>query len=367
MRKVLLISNYVFHYRINNYNYFYKEFSKIGYEFIVLADGAQEVDFKVDFPLIVKDPNPLTYSRAISRITPDVVIVFLHLKDPIIYFVNYYCKLKSIPLIYWNFGINIRTPKATIKNLIYRHFHNISNAIILYSPNEKRYIKKRNHSKVFIAYNTLNFEGIERVNIGPKKYIQERYGIEEDFIVLFSGRITINKKLHILLETLRNNKEVAIVIVGAGIEPEMKKIIEEIDNYYYLGEIKYDKSEMSKIFNSADLFCIPGNLGLALNEAFFWGKPVLSIKDGREVNSPEIWYFENSKNGLMANDVSDLEEKILWLKRDKELYQKMSDYARYTADNKAHISKMFNGFREAVSYVLEKKKKSCIQMLDKSD
>lgn len=353
MKKVLLVSNYVFHYRINNYNYFFHEFKKIGFEFIVLANQAQEVDFEVSFPFIIKKHNVWSYSKIISRIRPDVIITFLHLKDSIIHYINYYSKLKGIPLIYWNHGVNLSTPDNVLKNQLFYHIHNISDAIILYTPVERKHIKPRNHHKIFIANNTLNFQGIDRNNAGPKNYIRERYGIKEEFIVLFSGRITTNKKLQLLLHAVRGSSEVAVVIVGGNITEELLKIVLETDNYYYLGAI-YNKSEMSKIFNSTDIFCIPGNLGLALNEAFFWGKPVVSIENEHEVNTPEIWYFENNKNGFMAKDVNDLEEKILLLKRDKDLYRKMSEYARQTADNKAHISQMFNGFREAVSYVIQK-------------
>lgn len=353
MKKVLLISNYVFHYRLNIYNYFFVEFKKIGYEFTVLANNAQDVDFEINYPLIIKKPLPWVYLWTIKSIQPDVIITFLHLKDSIIYFINYYCKLRGLPLIYWNFGINTATPNSLFKNLIYYHIHSISDAIILYTPNEKKYIKAHNLSKTFIANNTLNFQGIDRDRVGPKNYIQKKYKIKEDFVVLFSGRITANKRLHLLLEIFRNNKEIAIVIIGKGITPEQERIIDKTENYYYLGEI-YNKSEMSKIFNSVDVFCIPGNLGLALNEAFFWGKPVLTVKNESTINTPEIWYFEDKKNGLMAKDVNELEHNILILKNNKTFYKKLSDNAKKTADNKGHISKMFKGFKEAVKFVEKK-------------
>ena len=252
MKKVLLISNYVFHYRLNNYNYFFEEFKKAGYEFIVLANDAQKVDFEIKFQLIVKKPSVRDYFKTIKNINPDVVITFLHLKDWILYFVNYYCKIKKIPLIYWNFGVNTATPDSTLKNQIYYHIHNLSDAIVLYSPNEKKYVKTHNQKKIFIGYNTLNFEGLDRNTIGSKSYLKEKFNIKEDFIVLYSGRITANKKLHLLLEILRNNKDIAIVVVGRGMTSDLKDIIDKVDNYYYLGEIGYDKYEIARIFKIID-------------------------------------------------------------------------------------------------------------------
>lgn len=358
MKKVLLISNYVFHYRLNIYNYFYDEFKEIGYEYFVLANKSQNVDFEIKFPLFIKKPLPWIYFRMINRINPSVIIVFLHLKDPILYFLTLYSKLKGIPMIYWSLGVNTATPNSLYKNILYHYFHNTSDAIILYTPNEKKYIKAKNYHKLFIANNTLNFQGVDRSKVGPKNYILEKYKVKEEFVVLFSGRITKNKKLDLLLEIFRDNNDIAIIIIGGGITPEQDKIIKNTKNYYYLGAI-YNKSEMSKIFNGTDVFCIPGNLGLALNEALFWGKPVVTIKNvPNKINTPEIWYLEDGVNGFLASDIHDLQSKIHLLMKDKKLYQSMSDNARNTADNKGHISRMFQGFMEAVNFVEKNDKKN---------
>ena len=118
MKKILLISNYVFHYRISNYNYFYDEFYKLGYEFVVLACDAQNVNFSIKFPLLVEKFNIIKYKKLIDRINPAVIINFLHLKNLIFFPVVYYCKLKKIPVIYWNFGINTNTPNAIISKFL---------------------------------------------------------------------------------------------------------------------------------------------------------------------------------------------------------------------------------------------------------
>ncbi|OFY57402.1 MAG: hypothetical protein A2Y87_02490 [Bacteroidetes bacterium RBG_13_46_8] len=84
-------------------------------------------------------------------------------------------------------------------------------------------------------------------------------------------------------------------------------------------------------------------------EAFFWGKPVVTLKRGH--NSPEIWYLKEGENGYIARDEKDMELKISNLLADRDLYQRFSVSARETALTDAHISRMYEGFRRAVASV----------------
>ena len=347
-KKILLISNHVYHYRINNYNYFKKKFKEEGYSFQVLATGKQEVDFSIDFRLDVLPPDFFKYKKYIDSEKPDVIIFFMHLKDKIIFPLMYYCKRRRIPTIYWNFGINTVNPDSFFKNHLYYYLHNVSDGIILYSPNELKYIKNKNKKKTFIGYNTLNLTEINRTDIRDDRVLQKVYGVKERYIVLFVGRIIGLKNLDALLNCFRNDKEIAVVVVGKGIRPHQQQIINEYQNFYYLGEVKYDKHEIARIFKSCDFFCIPGNLGLAIIEAFFWGKPVITLNG---YNSPEIYYLKHGQNGFILNNENEMEETVRLALADKDLYNVLSENAQKTADTDMHIDNMFNGFLQAVNHV----------------
>jgi glycosyltransferase involved in cell wall biosynthesis len=353
MKKVLLISNYVYHYRINNYNYFYQRFKEEGIGFQVLANDAQNVDFNVAVPISKLKPGINSYFKFIREEKPDCIILFLHLKDLVIFPLVLYCRIKKIPVVYWNFGIDLLDPDSVIKNMLYRKLHNLSNAILLYSPNEKRFINAKHHYKTFVANNTINMTDFENVKFSGN-YIKERFNIKEKFIVLFVGRIIVEKRVDELLRCFRNNKEIAVVIAGKGITKEIMETIDRNSNYYYLGEIKYDKTEMAKVYHSADVVCIPGNVGLAIVESFFWGKPLITIKPPKRLNSPEIWYLKDGINGYMANDEQDLERKVIELLADPMLYRKFAENARETAMTDAHISAMYKGFKKTVDFLANK-------------
>jgi glycosyltransferase involved in cell wall biosynthesis len=352
MKKVLLISNYVYHYRINNYNYFYERFKQEGIEFQVLANEAQHVDFDVHVPIYTKKPGRLSYIKYILEQKPDCVILFLHLKDFIIFPVTLFCRIKKIPVVYWNFGIDLLDPDSKIKNWLYRRLHWLSNAILLYSPNEMVFIKSRFHYKTFVANNTINLTDLENISFSGN-YIKENFNVKEKFIVLFVGRIIVEKKVDELLQCFRNSKDIAVVIAGKGITEEMIEIINRQSNYYYLGEIKYDKTEIARIYHSADIICIPGNVGLAIIESFFWGKPLVTIKPPDRYNSPEICYLKDGENGFIAQDIADMENKIADLLANPEQYRKFSEKAKETAMHEAHISKMYEGFKKVVDFLIK--------------
>jgi glycosyltransferase involved in cell wall biosynthesis len=348
MKKVLLISNYIFHYRIRIYNYFYEAFKKSGYEFSVITNAIQQCNVEPNFTLEVLKPSFFNYISYIKKTKPDIIISFLHLRNIHIYPITYYCALKKIPIVYWNHGINLKTPDHQFKNAIYRHLHNLSDAIVLYSANEKWAIRTKNQHKVFIGNNTLNLVDLNynRDYESDFNHIRSTYKIKERNIVLFVGRITPNKQFDLLLKLFRN-KDVALVIVGPEINDDQLHIIHETSNYYYLGEI-YDREELSALFNASKIFTIPGNLGLALIEALFWGKPTITLKG---LNTPEIIYLKNGENGFIVENEQELEDKAMLLFNQPELYRKMADNARKTFQEEAHISIMFDGFLNAVKYV----------------
>ncbi|MBN2612169.1 MAG: glycosyltransferase family 4 protein [Bacteroidales bacterium] len=197
----------------------------------------------------------------------------------------------------------------------------------------------------------MNFTNIKNESIFDKDYLRKNYHIKERNIILFVSRITPAKKVELLIEAFQSNSDVAVVIIGDGLNEIHYKQITGLLNFYYFNGV-YDKEELGKFFYCSDIFCIPGNPGLALNEALFWGKPVITMK-GRK--TPEIYYLKNGYNGYIADSVEDMKRKAIGLLNDRARYLEMSENARKTYENEAHISRMFNGFKEAVDFVINKK------------
>ncbi len=345
MEKILLISNRVLHYRQKIYNNFFFRFKEKGYDFQVLADSVQKVDYKLDYKIYEQSFSVHGYIDKIKEINPQYVILFLHLKDKVMFPIIWYCKLKKIPVIYWNHGINLADANNKFKNAIYHHIHDISDALITYTPDMRTNFANKNHNKLFVAYNTLDFSDIDKDKVLLKEKTKEKYNIREKKVILYASRILPYKGVDILMKLFAGVTGVAVVIVGPGISKEQQEIVDKYNNLYYLGE-KYG-ADINEIYKMSDIFSTPGHIGLAMNEALFWGLPVIVLN---RRHAPEIYYMKNGITGYIAKDEDELKAYILNLVFDEDKLKSMSDACLQVYQEEASIEKMFKGFWDAIEY-----------------
>jgi len=350
MRRVLLISNKVFHYRVSNYNYFARRFWEEGYEFLVRANELQENNpYPIEFDFKALPFGFSAYKREIEALRPDVVILFLHLKNLFIWPLLHWLKLRGIPVVYWNKGVNLEVRNATWRNYPFYYVHSCCDAIILYCKHTLTDIRPKNRHKVYIASNTINLDALPQVT-DSREEIKREFGIPYRKVVLFVGRMRDVKKVEHLIAAFNSIEEpgVGCVIVGDAMDNDMASLI-KTDKILYLGEIFDPKNErVSKLFKAADIFCIPGDVGLGLNEAFHWGLPVVT-EDG--LQPPEIHYLTPGRNGFIVpeNDIAALKEKLLLLLRDDALRAKLSQAAKEDIAREASIENMFRGFLDCAT------------------
>lgn len=345
MKKVLLISNYVFHYRQKVYNYFYSRFAEIGYEFHVLADAYQDAKYELRF---VRHEQPFSisgYTRKISEINPDVVIVFLHLKDRIQFPIILYCRFKKIPVIYWNKPNSSADPGNRIKNLLYHLIQDRCNAVITYTPELVAGFSKKSQKRLFVALNTVNNTDINKAAY-KKEEIKKKYGIRQKRVILYISRMRKSKRIEVLLDSIAGQKDIAVVAMGDGMTPELQAKFDASPNLYYLGQ-KYGE-EGYEVWAMGDVFSIPENCGLGINDAVFWSLPIVTI-NGKQ--APEIHYLHDGINGFLAKDENEYRRRLLELCHNDNLLYVQKKNSASIFDAEVDIKNMFDGFNKAVQFV----------------
>jgi glycosyltransferase involved in cell wall biosynthesis len=352
MKRVLLISNKVFHYRVSNYNYFAGRFREESWELFVRANEVQKNNpYPLEFDFLEMPFRFLDYKREIERLQPDVVIIFLHLKNLIIWPLIHWLKLKGIPVVYWNKGINLEVENPNWRNNLFYYVHNLSDAILLYGEHLVQHIQPRNRHKVFVANNAINATAFPEIR-QSRREIKDEFNIPFEKVVLFVGQMRPMKKVEHLIEVFNGIDDPALgcVIVGDSKDYDMTRMI-KTERIRYMGAL-FDTAnlQVSKLFKMADVFCIPGDVGLGLNEAFHWGLPVVTEAVRQ---SPEINYLTPERNGFIVpeNDIVALKSKLLLLLHDDALRAEFSRRAKADIESEASIERMFRGFRDCLDAI----------------
>jgi glycosyltransferase involved in cell wall biosynthesis len=139
-------------------------------------------------------------------------------------------------------------------------------------------------TKLHVIYNSLDYKSdiLLRNNI-QKTTIYKNIFKNEGPILLFIGRLTLVKKLEILLEAQKllidSGFICNVIFIGDGEEKDnLKNFIlknDLISFVHFWGE-SYNNLELSELIYNADLCVSPGNVGLTAIHSLSFGTPVIT-------------------------------------------------------------------------------------------
>ena len=350
MENLILFDQDTLYYRQSIYRQFRKVFAEKGYNLVVIYDKKLN-EIREDRDLFVGIEYTLKNCIAmLRRYDPPMIIQYIWLKYKFLYAFMLYCRVKGIKTLLWSHGINMQSRTGTWKKYLYYVRQLLSTAQIIYTPNELKYVVTR-PEKVFVANNTLNYEDLPRIE-KSREEIKDEYGFSGKKVLLCVGRLnTHNRKVDLLLDAheLIHDENIVTIIVGNGLTEQQIKRIEICKGACYLGAI-FDPLKINEIYKMADVFIMPGGVGLAINHAFYHGLPAII----ENVNhSPEAYYLKDGINGFVFNkaDPEDLKNKILKVLSNKELHDRMSREALKTVKEEASFERMQEGFVKAIDYM----------------
>jgi len=199
---------------------------------------------------------------------------------------------------WWTHGLSIKNKWL---RRIQAFFLSFSRSAIVYETEGKKNIVEHlqwNTQRISVLKNSINTRdyGFNRLPCIEKAYTQN-----DPLKILFSGRMTTNKRCDILIKAIAilNNKGMNCIvnIVGKGESyDDCVALVSQLninDKVNFLGELYED--EVHGIFCESDLFVLPGKVGLSVVHALSYGLPVITTRE--PIHSPEIAIIEEGKNG----------------------------------------------------------------------
>jgi glycosyltransferase involved in cell wall biosynthesis len=172
--------------------------------------------------------------------------------------------------------------------------------------------------------------------------IRKKYGLGVSPVILFVGRISPEKGVDLLIESIpivqKRIKNVKLLVVGPAINAfymmQLRSLVAKLrlSTVIFTGEINV-KEELPKFYAACNLFCCPSDHGEGFGnvalEALASGKPVVSTNSG---GLPEI--IEDGKVGHIVpiNNKEKLANALIQILEDESLQKKMGQAARKRAE-----------------------------------
>ena len=353
MPKVLLINHdKIPHYRVPVYNYISEHLKDQGFLFSVISGGIQKDNpHKITFKYLEVSLSLAKLAKCLLDQKPDAVIFWVNLRYAYLFPLLLFLKTIGLKVIYWGHGRDLEDVESFIKNFLYLIEHWFCDAIILYAGHLKKYVNRRFHKKTFIANNTLNFDSYPNIAVN-RHTILSKYNIHTRKNIICMARVEKRKRIDDLIKAFRllNRRDFGLILVG----PDKDEIINDVkdENIYKLGPIFGDES--IRILCAADIYCLPGHIGLSIVDAFYCGLPIITENT---IDAPEVMYLKPGKNGFVVRegDIRGLAAKLQLLLEDDNLRFQFSKAAKNEIMTNGHVRVMSEGFSNALRFVFNQR------------
>jgi glycosyltransferase involved in cell wall biosynthesis len=197
--------------------------------------------------------------------------------------------------------------EGMFKRVLKKIFFKLADGIFLYGNYAKKIMIEDgfNNSKLHVIFNSLDYEKQFKVrNQTVTSDIYKSYFKNDNPVIIFIGRLTKVKKLHLIIENQEELRKKGIfvnnVFIGSGEElTNLKELVSSFDsnktNWFY--GPSYNEREIGELVYNADLCLSPGNVGLTAMHSMVYGTPVITHNDFTN-QMPE---FEAIKKGVTGD------------------------------------------------------------------
>lgn len=245
-------------------------------------------------------------------------------------------------IILWGQGISVRRYLKEEKKPDWklRWMIAMADGVWLYMDKEKEQWQKLFPEKPMVAlHNTLTGvdEMVKFQSDLSVEVLKQKYGITQDIILIFCARFTADRRIDLLVETIKRleARKFGFVVIGAGAS---KPDFSIFNNVYDFGAV-YDTIVKRELFALADAYFQPGWVGLSIVEAMAYGKPIFTFERSADtLQCVEYSYIHHQENGMIFRNIEDCIASLKSL--TKEDMKRMGEVARHYVAEHLPIEQM---------------------------
>lgn len=222
--------------------------------------------------------------------------------------------------------------ESTAERLLKRLFFRLPNGGVFLYGNYARSLMIKdgfNPDKLFTLHNSLDYDSqlVTRGKLSKTTFFRDHFA-NENFNLVFIGRLTPVKKLDMILEAMSIcSKEYQLSVnctfVGSGVEEQkLKSVVDSMglkERVWFYGAC-YDEVQIGELIYNADVCVSPGNVGLTAMHSLVFGTPVITHNDFK-LQMPEFEAIVEEKTGafFQSGSSSHLAKTIHdWLANNKD-------------------------------------------------
>jgi len=270
-------------------------------------------------PMRVKPLNNI-----VKEFKPELIHIHGH-HYPITWLSALIAKSRNIPTLLTVHGMYALTDKATLLEevfnyTLFKHVLYVVNAVIALTPTMASYIRRyRSNLQCYIVPNGVNLE-IYRMNINNKPKYREKYGLDENrIIVLYRGRFAYVKgfleliyAIKILNRSEKVREKVLFLLIGDG--PLRNIAVRELNQYNNCMIMDWTpREDIHELYIASDIFILPSKwheaFPLVILEAMAANLYIVASKRGSLPNVLEGYvrkrYLETPSVGEIVKILND--------------------------------------------------------------
>lgn len=277
----------------------------------------------------------------LEKTDPQVLIMEANMRYPNSTAAVRWMHQRNRPVIGWGLGT------GSMVGAVQKRFLKMFDAMITYSSAGKESYCRAGFpaERVFIACNAAAPRPSRSVPVRPRDSYDGRP------VVLYVGRLQKRKRLDLLMKACAaqpDDLRPRLWIIGDGpIREELEAAAaKEYPETEFFGALYGD--ELTAHFDRADLFCLPGTGGLALQQAMASALPLIAAEaDGTQAD------LVRTDNGIQVapGDLAELTAALTTMLADPVRLRKMGEESFRIVRDEINLEAMADVFGKAVSFV----------------